>query len=95
MPVTRSELLFFCGGAVVGALGAKNFDKIKAQAAPWLAKAAEAAGDAYTVAARQVAERIEAVQDAMAEAKKTAGAADANGQAEHGAYTAAANGTQA
>ena len=78
MPVTRSELLFLCGGAVAGAIGAKNFDKIKAQAAPWLAKAAEAAGDAYTVAARQVAERIEAVQDAMAEAKKTAGPSDAD-----------------
>ena len=53
MPVTRSELLFLCGGAVAGAIGAKHFDKIKARVAPWLATAGEAAGDAYTAAARR------------------------------------------
>src|SRR5262249_14024327 len=34
MPVTRSELLFLCGGAIAGAVVAKNYDKIKAKAGP-------------------------------------------------------------
>jgi hypothetical protein len=70
MPVTKSELLFFCAGAVVGAVGAKNFDKIKSQLGPLLAKAGEAAADAYADAARKVAEKVEAVQDTLAEAKQ-------------------------
>jgi hypothetical protein len=39
MPVTRSELLFLCGGAIAGAVVAKNYDKIKAKAGPVLAAA--------------------------------------------------------
>jgi ElaB/YqjD/DUF883 family membrane-anchored ribosome-binding protein len=69
MPVTTSEFLFLCGGAVVGAVGAKNYDKIKEKLSPLLATAGDAAGDAYTAAARRVGERIEALQDAMAEAR--------------------------
>ena len=52
MPVTRSELLFLCGGAIAGAIAAKNYDKIKAKAGPLLAAAGGAVGDAYTAAAR-------------------------------------------
>jgi hypothetical protein len=95
MPVTRSELLFLCGGAVIGAIGAKNFDKIKTKVAPWLATAGEAAGDAYTAAVRHVGERLEAVQDAMAEAKQGAQDADADAQPARGPFAATANGTHA
>lgn len=72
MPVTRSELLFLCGGALAGAVVAKNYDKIKAKAGPVLAAAGAAVGDAYTAAARRVGERVEAMQDAMAEARHDA-----------------------
>jgi hypothetical protein len=76
MPITTSEALFFCGGAVAGVLVAKNWDKIKEKAAPLREKlaplietAAQAAGDAYANAARHVGERIESVQDGVAAAK--------------------------
>jgi hypothetical protein len=67
-------LLFLCGGAIAGAIAAKNYDKIKAKAGPWLTAAGGAVGDAYTAAARHVGERIEAMQDAMAEGRQTDGA---------------------
>jgi uncharacterized protein (DUF2342 family) len=92
MPVTRSELLFRCGGVVAGAVAAKNLHKIKGKVAPWLATAGEAVGDAYTAAARKVGERIEAVQDAMAEAKQSAATSETDAHPAHGRY-AAANGT--
>jgi hypothetical protein len=76
MPITRSELMFFCGGAIAGAVIAKNFDKIKETAGPLKEKltplletAAGAFGDAYAAAAQRVAERVEAMQDAVAAAK--------------------------
>ena len=69
MPVTRSELLFLCGGAVAGAAAAKNFEHLKAKLGPLFATAGAAAGDAYSAAARRVGERAEAIQDAMAEAR--------------------------
>jgi hypothetical protein len=78
MPVTRSEILFLCGGAVLGIIGAKNYDKIKAKAAPWLSKAGEAASDTYRDASRLVGERIEAAQDSMAQAKQRPETADAD-----------------
>jgi hypothetical protein len=87
MPVTRSELLFLCGGALAGALAAKNYTKIKERVSPlkervspWLATAGEAVGDAYTAAARRVGERIEAMQDAMAGAHQAAQPHEANGR---------------
>jgi hypothetical protein len=95
MPVTRSELLFLCGGAVAGVVGTKNFDKIKGKIGPWLATAGEAAGDAYTAAARRVGERIEAVQDAMAEAKRGDGAAPGDAHHARGPFATTANGTGA
>ena len=78
MPVTRSELLFLCGGAIAGAIAAKNYDKIKAKAGPVLAAAGAAVGDAYTAAARRVGERVEAMQDAMAEGRHAADPAAAS-----------------
>lgn len=87
MPVTRSELFFLCGGALAGALAAKNYDKIKERVAPlkervspWLATAGDAVGDAYTAAARRVGERIEAMQDAMAQTHQAGRAQEANGR---------------
>jgi hypothetical protein len=87
MPVTRSELLFLCGGALAGAVAAKNYAKIKEKVAPlkervspWLATAGEAVGDAYTAAARRVGERIEAMQDAMAEPHHAGRPQEANGR---------------
>jgi hypothetical protein len=74
MPVTRSELLFLCGGAVAGALAAKNYEKIKEKTGPLLAAAGGAVGDAYTAAARRVGEKLESMQDAMAEGREAAGA---------------------
>lgn len=94
MPVTRSELLFLCGGAIAGAVAAKNYDKIKAKAGPVLAAAGAAVGDAYTAAARRVGERVEAMQDAMAEASQnstTAGAAETSATP----HFSTANGTSA
>ena len=100
MPVTRSELLFLCGGALAGALAAKNYTKIKERVSPlkervspWLATAGEAVGDAYTAAARRVGERIEAMQDAMAEARHGAGPGDAGATGPDTPHFSAANGT--
>jgi ElaB/YqjD/DUF883 family membrane-anchored ribosome-binding protein len=76
MPVTKSEVLYFCAGAIVGAVGAKNFEKLKREVGPLLAKAGEAAADAYADAARRVAVQLESVQDSMAEASQRTAAAD-------------------
>ena len=82
----RSELLFLCGGAVVGALAAKNYSKIKETVAPvkekvtpWLSTAGEAIGDAYAAAAQRVGERIESMQDTMAAARSGSDHGAANG----------------
>ena len=87
MPVTRSELMFLCGGAIAGVVIAKNWDKItehlgplKEKVGPLLETASEAFGDAYASAARRVGERVEAMQDAMAAAGQNAHAQEANGQ---------------
>jgi hypothetical protein len=94
MPVTRSELLFLCGGAIAGVVIAKNFDKIKEAVSPLREKftplletAGEAFGDAYAAAARRVGERVEAMQDAMA-------AAGHAGHAQEAVATAAAHAAQ-
>src|SRR4051794_3166930 len=70
MPVTKSELLFLCGGAIAGVAAAKNYSKIKAKIHPFLSGAGEVVGDAYTAAAKKVGERIESMQDSMAEMRQ-------------------------
>lgn len=70
MPVTRSELLFLCGGAIAGAAAAKNLSRIKEKVQPFLSGAGEVVGDAYTAAAKKVGERIESMQDSMAERRQ-------------------------
>lgn len=71
MPVTRSELLFLAGGAIAGAAAAKNFHLLKEKMGPWVSTAGEAFGDAYSAAARHVGERVESLQDAMAEMRQS------------------------
>jgi ElaB/YqjD/DUF883 family membrane-anchored ribosome-binding protein len=87
--------LYFCAGAVIGAVGAKNFEKIKSQVGPLLAKAGEAAADAYADAARRVAEQLESVQDAMAESKQRTASADASTPSDPEPVAAAASGAHA
>jgi hypothetical protein len=85
--------MVLCGGAIAGAVAAKNYDKIKAKAGPLLAAAGAAVGDAYTAAARKVGERVEAMQDAMAEARQGAGNGEAGATDAGGPHFSAANGT--
>jgi hypothetical protein len=76
MPVTRSEMMFFAAGAAVGAAAGANLPWLKEKFGPViaaaLAGASSAVGDSYAEVARSVAEKVEAVQDAMAEMKHTA-----------------------
>jgi hypothetical protein len=84
MPVTKSEMMFFAAGAMVGAAAGANYPKLKEKFGPILAAAlagvSSAVGDSYAEVAKRVAEKVEAVQDAMAEMKHNAannGATDA------------------
>ena len=76
MPVTRSEMMFFAAGAAFGAVAGANYPLLKEKFGPViaaaLAGASSAVGDSYAEVARHVAEKVEAVQDAMAEMKNTA-----------------------
>lgn len=67
MPVTRSELLFLCGGAIAGVAVAKNLERIKSKVGPWVSGVGDTFGDAYSAAARKAGEKAESLQDAMAE----------------------------
>lgn len=72
MPVTRTEALFFTAGVAVGAAAAANYPWLKKKAGPLIAGVGTAFGDSYAEAARRVAEKVEAVQDAMAEMRRAA-----------------------
>jgi phage-related tail protein len=76
MPVTKSEMMFFAAGAALGAAAGANFPLLKEKFGPILAAAlagaSSAVGDSYADLAKTVAEKVEAVQDAMAEMKETA-----------------------
>ncbi len=76
MPVTKSEMMFFTAGAALGAAAGANWPLLKEKIAPViaaaLAGASSAFGDSYADLARNVAERVEAVQDAVAEMKDAA-----------------------
>lgn len=76
MPVTKSEMMFFAAGAAVGAALGASLPLLKEKFGPILAAglagASTAVGDSYSEVARHVAERVEAVQDAMAEMKQGA-----------------------
>ena len=76
MPVTRSEMMFFAAGAVLGAAAGANYPFLKEKFGPILAAAlagaSSAVGDSYADLAKNLAERVEAVQDAMADMKESA-----------------------
>ena len=76
MPVTKSEMLFFAAGAAFGAAAGANYPLLKEKFGPIiaaaLAGASSAVGDSYAEVAKKVAEKVEAVQDAMAEMKHSA-----------------------
>ncbi len=76
MPVTRSEMMFFAAGAALGAAAGANWPLLKEKFGPVIAAAiagaSSAMGDSYADLAKNVAERVEAVQDAMAEMKEGA-----------------------
>lgn len=73
MPVTRSELLYFSAGVVVGAVGHNALPKLKEKFGPMLAAVIAGAGDGannvYADLAKTFSEKVENVQDAMAEMK--------------------------
>jgi hypothetical protein len=83
MPVTKSEMLFFAAGAVVGAAAGANFPYLKEKFGPILAAAFASAGatvgEYSSEVAKQVADRVEAVQDVVAGMKHSA---TSNGTAE-------------
>jgi hypothetical protein len=76
MPVTKSEMMFFAAGVAVGAAAGANFPLLKEKFGPLLAAAlagaSSAVSDSYAEVAKHVAEKVEAVQDAMAEMKHSA-----------------------
>jgi hypothetical protein len=71
--VTKSEMMFFAAGAAFGAAVGANFPLLKEKLGPLMAAAwagaSSAVSDSYADVARHVAEKVEAVQDAMAEMK--------------------------
>jgi phage-related tail protein len=81
MPVTKSEMMFFAAGAALGAAAGANLPFLKEKFGPILAAAlagaSSAVGDSYADLAKTVAEKVEAVQDAMAEMKETAASREA------------------
>jgi hypothetical protein len=80
MPVTKSEMMFFAAGAALGAAAGANLPLLKEKFGPLiaaaLAGASSAVGDSYAEVAKRVAEKVEAVQDAMAEMKHDVGNAE-------------------
>jgi hypothetical protein len=72
MPITRSEVVFFAAGVAVGAAARSAYPQLKEKLGPLLAGAGAAIGDAYTEVAKRVAEKVESVQDAMAERQQPA-----------------------
>jgi hypothetical protein len=69
MPLTRSELVCLTAGIAVGALAGANSEKIKTALSGLLGLVTEGVGAGYTAAAQKVAEHVEGLQDAVAEAK--------------------------
>lgn len=71
MPITRSEVIYLAAGVAVGAAARSAFPKLKETIGPVVAGAGAALGDAYTEFARRVAEKVESVQDSMAEQRQS------------------------
>ena len=77
MPLTRSELVCLTAGIAVGALAGANSEKIKTALSGLLGLVTEGVGQGYAAAAQKVAEHVEGLQDAVAEAKSNSDAAKA------------------
>jgi hypothetical protein len=69
MPLTRSELVCLTAGIAVGAIAGANADKVKTALTGLFGLVTEAGGEAYHAAAQKVAEHVESLKDAVAEAK--------------------------
>jgi hypothetical protein len=76
MPITRSEVIYFAAGIAVGAAARSAYPQLKEKLGPLLAGAGAALGDAYTEVAKRVAEKVESVQDVMAEKRQQTPASD-------------------
>ena len=72
MPITRSEVIFFAAGVAAGAVARAAYPEVKEKLGPLFAGAGAALGDAYTEVARRVAEKVESVQDSVAEKRQQA-----------------------
>jgi hypothetical protein len=72
MPITRSEVIYFAAGVAVGAAARSAYPQLKDKLGPLLAGAGAALGDAYTEVAQRVVEKVESVQDAVAEKRRQA-----------------------
>lgn len=71
MPLTRSEVICLTAGIAVGAIAGANADKIKAALTGLLGLVTDGAGESYASVAQKVAEQVESIQDAVAQAKST------------------------
>jgi hypothetical protein len=69
MPLTRSELVCLTAGLAIGALAGANSDKVKSALSGLLGTIKDSVGDGYAAAAQKVAEHVEGLQDAVADAK--------------------------
>ena len=76
MPMTRSELIYFAAGVAVGATARSAYPALKEKFGPLvsgvMAGAGTALSESYAEVARRVAEKVETVQDAMAQMKQNA-----------------------
>jgi hypothetical protein len=85
MPMTRSELIYFAAGVAVGAAARSAYPALKEKFAPLLsgvmAGAGTALSESYAEVAKRVAERVETVQDAMAQMKQNAADGGTSGDA--------------
>lgn len=71
MPMTRSEIMYFAAGVVVGAVARSAYPQLKEKFGPLVAGAVAGGtgpiADAYAEVAKTVTEKVEAIQDALAE----------------------------
>lgn len=71
MPLTRSEVICLTAGIAVGAIAGANSDKIKTALTGLLGLVTDGAGEGYASMAQKVAEQVESIQDAVAQAKSS------------------------
>jgi hypothetical protein len=76
MPMTRSELIYFAAGVAVGAAARSAYPALKEKFGPMISGVMAGAGaafsESYAEVAKRVAEKVESVQDVVAEMKQAA-----------------------